>query len=84
MNGDGRWQAGDAIRGGAFEPIQELSGRSGERLYVTTLALSIQCVKGQTAFSGSARPAQYGERAMGNLQCEILQVVDANAFEDNV
>jgi hypothetical protein len=84
MNGDGRGQAGDAICGGAFEPIEELSGRSGERLDVTTLALSVQRIKGQTTFPGPARPAQHCERAMRNLQCQILQVVDANAFEDDL
>ena len=82
-NRDGGRQTGNAISRRAFDAIQELAGRRREGLDISSLALRIQSIERQAAFSGTAEPADYCQSVVSNLQGDALQVVNSPTFQFN-
>lgn len=61
LDGDRRGKAFDDVDLGALHLIEELPRVSGERFYVTPLALRINGVEGQRGFSGAGKTGNHGE-----------------------
>jgi hypothetical protein len=81
FNGDGWWDAAYEVALGFVHPAQKLPGIARERLYITALALGIQCVEGQRRFAGATDSGNYYELVSGYLDINILQVIDSRPLD---
>ena len=71
------------LRVGPVEPLQELTGVSGEALQVAALGLGVEGIEDQAALAGTADAGDDGESAERNLDVDPLQVVDTHAVEND-
>src|SRR5208282_1844283 len=78
-DGDGRRDSGDGIHVRLLDALQELPRVGGERFDVAPLAFGVYGVARQRAFAGAAHSGHYRQRVVGNVEADVLQVVDARA-----
>ena len=75
LDGDGGGEAVDEVDVGFFDALEELAGVGGERLDVAALALGVDGVEGERAFSRAGDAGDDGELAVGDVATDVLQVV---------
>ena len=80
-DGDRRGDVVDAVGVGALQPVEELAGVGGEALDVAALALGVEGVEGEAAFARAADAADDDQLVERDVERDVLQVVDAYAFE---
>ena len=84
LDGDGGGEPLDEIHVRLVHQAEELAGIGGKAFHVATLPLGIDRVEGQRAFAAARKPGQHGKLAPRNLNIDILQVVLAGAFDDQI
>lgn len=77
-HGDRRGNSFDPVRSWFFQAIQELTRVSGKALDITSLTLGVQRVQGNTCFTTPAYPAKNHQLMMGDIQVQVLQVMDVD------
>src|ERR1700676_3720098 len=79
LDGD-RWSdAGDFVYVGLFDALEELAGICGKRFDIAPLAFGVDSVEGQAGLSRSRDSGDHGYGIVGNLEADVLQVVNASA-----
>ena len=81
LDGDGRWNAFDAVHLRLVHPVEKLPCVRREGLDVTTLPLGKKRVEGERAFAGAAESCDDGELPDRDIEVEILEVVMADAAQ---
>ena len=82
--GDGRRQVLDAVDVGFLHLVQELADVGGDRLDVADVPFRVQGVECQGRLAGAADADQRRDPSQGHGQIDVLQVVGADALEDDV
>ena len=83
LDGDGRGDALDEVGVGLVHPLQELAGVGRERFDVAALAFGVEGVEGQGGFPRAADAGDDDELVEGDVQVDVLQVVDPDAAEND-
>ena len=63
----------------SFDAFEELSCIRRKRLDVSPLAFGIDGVEGKRGFTGAAHARNDGQRIVGNLKVDVLEIVNPNA-----
>lgn len=74
----------DAFRSRLVQPLKKLTSVRRETLDISPLSLGIECVESKTRFPASAHAANNDKLAVGNVEINLLQVVDLNSAKRNL
>ena len=83
-HGDGRGKPLNGIHVGSGQRIEKLTRVGGQGLHVVPLPLCIDGVEGQRGFARAGNPRDHHELVAGDLDVDVLEVVDASALDDDV
>src|SRR6056297_1017908 len=67
----------DRVAIGLVQPIEELTRVRRKTLDIAPLALRVERIEGQRRLSASRQPTDHDELATGNVDVDVLQIVDA-------
>src|SRR5690606_13052598 len=81
-DGDGRRNAVDTVDVRLLHALEELARVGRQRLDVPPLPLGVDGVEGQRGLAGPADPREDDQRARGQRQVDILEVVRTGAADD--
>ena len=81
LDGDGRWNAFDAVNLRLVHPVEKLPCVRREGLDVTTLAFGEKRVEGEGTFAGAAEAGDDGELPDRDIEIEILEVIVAHSAQ---
>lgn len=73
----------DTIRRGLVELLQKLPRVSGEAFDVAALPLGIERIEREARLAAAAHAAKGDQLPMGQIEIDLLQVIDGNAAERN-
>src|SRR5581483_3947099 len=79
LNGDGWSDAVNYVRIRLLYSLQELPCICRERFNIAALALGIDSVEGKGRLARPRNPGHHRQSVMGNLEVDVLQIVDAGA-----
>jgi len=84
LNTDGRAEAFDGVHVGALHLVKELAGIGAERVDISPLAFSVNGVKCERRFAGTAQPGDDRERVARNDHADVFQVVLARSTHRDI
>ena len=84
FDGHGRGESVDAVDIGFVQAAQELAGVTAQAFHVAALALRVEGVERQAAFSRPAQACHHREFLLGNAHVDVLQVVDFRPVDVNL
>jgi hypothetical protein len=68
----------DIVHVGLFHALQELARVGRKRFHVAPLPLGVDGVEGQRRLAGPRHARDHGQLVMGNLERNVLEVVDVH------
>ena len=83
LDGDGGGEAVDEVDVGLLDALEELAGVGGERFDVAALAFGVDGVEGERGLARTRDAGHDGELVVGDVEVDVLQVVDARAAYDD-
>ena len=83
FDGDSGWDTLDEVALGLVHPPEELTGIARQTLHIAALTFGIQRVEGQRRFAGATDSGNYGEGVTGDLDVNVLQVIDPRPLDFN-
>jgi len=84
LDGDGGGEAIDEVDVGLLDALKELAGVGGEGLDVAALALGVDGVEGERAFSRAGDSRDHGDLSVGDIAADVLQVVGPRAADSDL
>ena len=84
IDGHRRRQAVDGVHVGLGHLAQEHAGIAGETLHIAALPLGVHGVEGEAGLAGAGKARDDDQLVAGNSQVDVLQVVLAGAFDDDL
>ncbi len=82
-DGDGGSDAGDFVDIGLFHALEELTGVSGERFDVATLAFGVDGIENEGRLAGAGDAGYNGEEVVGDGEGDVFEIVDAGAADED-
>jgi hypothetical protein len=83
LDGDRRGKPVDQVDVGLLHLFEELARVGGERLDVPPLPFGINRIEGERGFAGPRQPGQYDQRVAGDIDVDVLEVVDPCSTHGN-
>ena len=84
IDGHRRRQAVNGVHIGLGHLAQEHAGIAGEALHIAALPLGVHGIEGEAGLAGAGKARDDDQLVAGNSQVDVLQVVLAGAFDDDL